>query len=207
MKTAQAHEVGGEAGGIQALMHIDPNDHPFINSPAKFHFSFTDPDVLFKIQNCNCTIFLFKGENIIDQHVVTDAGPDQPTLTAPDLYTHTFTEPGDYSIHFVGQPKKGTQFDDFALHFDVHVYASEAEANTAATAEALANHNSNSNSINTNEHTEHVDDHSWQHLLSAHHLGHGIIFGGGFVAAIILYVYGVYEKRKLKKIKEENNSK
>ncbi len=179
MKYASAHETANDTSGITATMHIDPADHPVVGQEARFFFSFSDPDKLFQLNHCNCTIFLFKGDELIDQHQIEAQSGFSTSLTTAPLYIKTFAEPGDYSIHFTGQPKKGYNFDVFALHFDVPV---------AKAGEVIASQPS--------AHTEHVTQNSWQHLLNYNHYGHTIIFGGGLIASIILFISGLLKKRK-----------
>lgn len=189
IKNASAHETesGGGTGGISATMHIDPADHPVVGQEAKFFFSFSDPDKLFQLDHCNCTIFLFKDQDIIDKHEVVMPSGFAASLTTQPLFTKTFTEPGDYYIHFTGQPKKGFNFDVFALHFDVKVSEPGSPVPQAQAATQV------------HEHTEHVSASPWQHVLHYEHLSHAIIFGGGLIASIILFIHGVKQNRSLKR--------
>src|SRR6476469_10713807 len=161
MKTVFAHETES-SGGISAQMHIDPADHPFTGSEAKFFFTFTDPEGNFDIAKCNCMIMLEdKNGQMIDHQTVIAPKTGFAAVGTSPLYTHNFSEAGDYKLHFDGSPKDGATFQDFDLDFDVHV----AQAGSTIVA-------------------------PMEHSSFAHqHTGHAVIFGGGLIAAIGLLIY------------------
>lgn len=168
MNTVFAHEHEGRDGSIQATMHIDPLDHPVVGQEARFFFSFTDSADKFKIDQCNCQVTLERGGVEIETKIVT--------ATTGPLYAKTFAQAGDYELHLHGGPKNGATFEAFDLHFNVPV--AQAQSHTATQGMA-------------------PDPYSAHPAgpLGAHWL-HLVIFGGGFVAAIIFLIRGFYQKKK-----------
>lgn len=171
MKTVFAHEHEGAEGGIQATLHINPIDHPVVGQEARFFFTFTDPDGKFEISRCDCQITLEKnGAELETKQIEAPEGKFAALGNYP-LYTKTFSEAGDYELHMHGGPKNGATFDTFDLHFDVPVTATaEAHENTAM-----------------------------HHSTLTLHGAHFIIFGGGLIAAIVLFIYGIWEKKNNQK--------
>lgn len=157
--------------GITAILHIDPNDKPVIDSPAQFYFTFQDPSGFFEINRCDCTIKLLQNETELDRQPV--AQPDSPfaSLGSYPLYTRTFEESGTYELELAGTPKDGATFQPFTLHFDVKV---EGRGSTVS---------------------------GYHPMMANEHLGHILIFGGGLVAAIALLIHGYWKNRKSKVIK------
>lgn len=153
---------------IVATMHIDPNDKVIAGKEVKFYFILDDPKGKFDINHCNCVITISKDGQQIDQQQAKVSTGFFASLTTQPLYTKTFQEEGNYELELSGAPKDGVNFEEFTEHYDFRVAAPG---------------------------TYSAPDFS---LLTHNHGGHIFIFGGGLLASIILFIFGVREKRKNK---------
>jgi hypothetical protein len=167
MKTVFAHE-SESSEGISAIMHIDPNDQPVINSPAQFYFTFQDPAGSFEISHCDCTIILLKDGIELDRQPVAQPNSTFSSLSSYPLYTRTFDQSGNYELELIGSPKDNTAFHPFMLHFEVPVKDSGSTAS------------------------------GYHPMMANEHLGHILIFGGGFVIALAILLQGYWKNRKSK---------
>jgi hypothetical protein len=167
MNQALAHSSSGTEE-FRAELHIDPADHPVVGQEAKFFFTFIDPEGKFEIEKCNCTFHLLKNEQEIESKPLFLSDSKFASFGTQPLYTKIFSEDGEYELLLEGEPKDGAVFKPFKLDFDIHV----AQANGWSEL-----------------HTEH-------HTMASQHLGHIIIFGAGFIAALGLYIYNYFEKKK-----------
>lgn len=119
MKRVFAHgELTDE--GINAEMHIDPNDNPIVGEEARFYFTFIDPSGQFELKRCDCTVVLLKDETELDRQPVLFTESEFASLGSFPLYTKTFSESGTYELELIGSPKDGAVFQPFQLHYDVH---------------------------------------------------------------------------------------
>lgn len=99
---------------IGAVMHIDPDDDPFIGSPATIFFDIHDKDKKFKKAYCDCTAAVVKNEKILfSQPLPRDANSTS--------FAYTFQEKGDYEIRLTGVPLQKDQFQKFEIEFPVSV--------------------------------------------------------------------------------------
>jgi hypothetical protein len=94
------------------------------------------------------------------------------------LLRKTFSESGDYDLSLSGTPNGGAEFEPFDLKYQFHV------GTTPSTGLG----------------------HYLQHHFVNEHFGHLLIFGGGFIAAIVLLVRNHIENRKkaIRKNSEKN---
>lgn len=171
IQTAYAHEAGeatGEDHDLVATMHIDPNDQPVAGKEAKFYFTLDDPKGRFDINHCDCVITISKDGQQIDQQQISLPNGFASSLTTQPLYIQTFQTAGDYQLTLTGNPKDGVDFEEFAEHYDFKVAAP--------------------GSTTPVEHS----------VLTHGHNAHIIIFGGGLVACIILFIHGLLKNRKNK---------
>ncbi len=156
--------------GITAQLHIDPVDNITAGQEAKFYFIFQDPNGTFEIGRCDCVIVLTKDEVEQDRQPIQLQNSAYASFGTYPLYIKTIPDPGMYELHLEGAPKDGATFPPFELNFDVHV----AEANGI------------------------TDTH--HHSFAQDHFGHIVIFGGGFLAAIILLFQNYLKNRKQKSV-------
>lgn len=167
MKRASAHSAITDEG-INATLHIDPNDHPVTGVEAKFYFTFQDPSGQFNLQQCDCKIVLLKDEQEIERQPVSVSDSTFALLGSTPLFTKTFSESGEYELLLSGAPKNGGVFQSFDLDFDFQI------------------HQSHDSVMQTTDH----------HSFATEHIGHIVIFSVGLVAAIFLLVRNYYKNRK-----------
>jgi hypothetical protein len=165
INSAQAH-AKETADQIAATLHIDPADHPIVNKEANFYFTFSDPSNTFALKNCDCSITVLKDTREIDKQSVKSSDGVLSSFGSQPLYTKTFSEVGQYNLHFNAAPKNGAQFKPFQLNYDVEVV---------------------SNGMSGTDH----------HAMATNqHFGHIIIFGGGLLAAIVLFIRNYKQENK-----------
>lgn len=100
-------------GNIGGLLHVDPTDEPFANSPATIYFELTDKTARISPANCECRMVVQReGKQLSTQALYTK---DSSTLETQIPYT--FPEPGVYQLKFLGSVGS----EQFNLSFDVRV--------------------------------------------------------------------------------------
>lgn len=163
----QVYAHASEANaGIEATMHVEPADHPIVNKESQFFFVFKDPAGTFEISRCDCSIKLLKDDQVIDQESVFPENTSFISLGSKPLFSKVFTEPGNYELELLGSPKDGAIFQPFTLHYNVVV---------------------GENPVSGPGH--HVS-------MATEHIGHILIFGVGFVAALGLLIHNYMQNRK-----------
>ena len=158
-------------GSIGAIMHIDPDDDPIAGSPATFFFELKDKDGKFKGADCNCQVAIVQNGQQLYTAPLFQAGQTVDINTP--VFSFTFPEEAVYQVVFTGKPITAGEFQTFTLNYDVRVDRQVAPA-SAANPSAPP---------------------------SDGHLFHYILFGGGFLAILFLYLN---EKRKSKSKDKKN---
>ncbi len=156
--------------GITAQLQVEPAGHPVAGNETKFFFTFQDPEGTFEIGRCDCVIVLAKDGVEQDRQPIQLQDPVFASFGSQPLYIKIFSDSGMYEFYLEGAPKDGATFHPFELRFDVHV--AEASGHTG---------------------THH-------HSFAQDHLGHIVIFGSGFIIAIILLVRNFLQNRKQKTV-------
>jgi hypothetical protein len=99
---ALAHESGTDEN-VTAVLHIDPNDAPYVGHEAKFYLAFNGAD--FTVEQCNCTAKVMMGDKEIASQDFSGSG-SLASRTSQPILTTTFSQAGDYTLNFFGHPAK-----------------------------------------------------------------------------------------------------
>ncbi len=119
---ARHHPSG--AGGMNTMIHLEPNDSPAAGKPAKTWFILTRRNgEMISAENCDCHVAAFNTRN----HAIAEYFP----LAAMPMEAHqagqqalgttiTFPKSGAYTVVLSGKAKDKS-FDPFELKFSVAV--------------------------------------------------------------------------------------
>jgi hypothetical protein len=106
---ASAHTLKTD-GDIGAVLHVDPEDDPYVGEPSGMFFEFKQKNGNFKVENCRCQVVILRdGQQI-----------DSTTLNSP-VSSFVFPERGVYTIQVSGSPLSGDSFTPFTLSWDQRV--------------------------------------------------------------------------------------
>jgi hypothetical protein len=117
---ASAHQMKYD-GSIGALLHVDPNDDPYVNETTFMHVEFRDKEHYFRADQCLCTITLTEGSR--SRFAASTQSPpaalerSQSTLG----FEYVFPEKGIYTLTVHGEPQAGALFKPFTLSYDIRV--------------------------------------------------------------------------------------
>jgi hypothetical protein len=119
-----AHEVEVKQD-VAITFHIDPNDHPTVNQPAKAWFLVTlQGGKVVPLSACNCELAVYAPSALTAQRPWI-----RPTLSAfssdrrKDLMAASiiFPKVGLYELKLTGRPKTNAHFKPFAVSYKVTV--------------------------------------------------------------------------------------
>lgn len=114
----QAHETKTDTT-VSALLHIVPNDDPYINEPAYLLLEFTDTQKQFLPEQCMCTISISQGDTELYSASISD---EAVTKTPHSIsFPYTFPKFGIYILTLRGIPQEGEQFQPFTFSYDIVV--------------------------------------------------------------------------------------
>ena len=105
---ASAHILKTD-GQIGAILHVDPDDDPFIGQPASLYFELKDTSGQFSAANCTCQVDIATdGKSLVKQ-------PGTPSTTNGIGFSYTFPSAGVYTLTLTGQPVTPGAFQPFTL--------------------------------------------------------------------------------------------
>lgn len=107
IRSVQAHILKTD-GTIGAVIHVDPDDDPYIGVPSSLFFEIKDTTGRFKPDLCDCTVTIHRGGELIDSFPLTHVDA-----------TYTFPQRGIYTITLAGKPRQPDVFDSFSLTYDI----------------------------------------------------------------------------------------
>lgn len=111
---------------ITTLIHIEPNDTPFVGVPATFHILITDKTNKFNFANCLCTIeILQNGKNILTLKL-----QNTPVGIYDTSFSTTFSNEGSYIVAITGRPQALSSFQSFHVSYSFDV-TSQSTARTS----------------------------------------------------------------------------
>lgn len=171
-QSAYAHEEE-EAGGVSAVLHIDPNDNPVAGIPLKFFLEFKDIHSEFNVHDCDCQAVIKKDGETVAQNALSEPTSIFNFSTKP-IIEATLPE-GKYDLIFMAHPKTDAKFEPFELDYDFAV---------SATGKPGSDH----------------------HFFHSEHIGHILIFGGGFVVIIGWLIRDKIREIKKNKTKQKEPS-
>ena len=130
--SVQAH-ILRENNGVEAELHIPPNDEPLAQQATKLEFSFDSSQGTFNLQHCDCQVVGVKGAQKT-KTASLQATPTKATVTA--VATINFPEAGDYNIVLTGKATGGS-FASFSMTYPAHVAPPLAKPRSAGTGIAI----------------------------------------------------------------------
>jgi hypothetical protein len=115
---AEAHETETN-GTISALLHIVPNDDPYIKEPSYILVEFTDTTKKFSAEQCTCRVSI-KQQGREVYSVLTS---DQAVTKTPHSisFAYTFPEFDIYILTVEGKPNPNSNPEAFSLSYDIRV--------------------------------------------------------------------------------------
>jgi hypothetical protein len=134
---ASAH-VTQTDGSISVTMHIEPDDDPIANQPAKFFFEFQDTKSKFNTADCNCNVIIFQNDKKLASLPLFKNTDTSDFVTPQFLYT--FPGKAVYDIKLSGSSKVSGGFQSFALDFAVRVDKEELSNQQSVISSAVNNH-------------------------------------------------------------------
>jgi len=130
--SAQAH-ILRENNGVEAELHIPPNDEPLAQQATKLEFSFDSTQGTFNLQHCNCQVVGIKGA-LKTETTSLQASPAKATITA--TATIYFQEAGDYNIVLTGTSTNAS-FTSFKMTYPARVAKPLAKPRSAGSGIAI----------------------------------------------------------------------
>jgi hypothetical protein len=97
-------------GTIGAVIHVDPDDDPYVGVPSGLFFELKDTTGKFVQDECECMISIRTGDILIDSFPLSHGDT-----------TYTFANKGIYTITLAGKPKQPESFQSFSLTYDIRV--------------------------------------------------------------------------------------
>ncbi|MEP7166382.1 MAG: hypothetical protein ABI758_00205 [Candidatus Woesebacteria bacterium] len=114
----QAHMLKTDTT-IGAVIHIDPDDDPYVGVPSDIFFELKDTTGRFRPENCNCVVSIKQDDKVLDSFPLS--GHDHATDLSHAAATYTFPQKGIYTITLDGSPVTGGTFQTFSISYDVRV--------------------------------------------------------------------------------------
>ena len=174
---ASAHVLETD-GSVGVVLHVDPDDDPYVGQPTGIYFDVKDKSGKFSLANCDCIADFADKNGVIASAVVSG---EAVQFTAPTK--------GVYTITLHGQPlaRAAGAFQEFKISFDVR-FARTASSSSIASA-AQPEHQSSTSST--------IGHHIAEHFI------HYIVFGLGFGIAIYIYIRDGLRLRKKRRAEQK----
>jgi hypothetical protein len=115
---ALAHESKTD-GSITGLLHIVPNDDPYIQEPSYMIVDFTDTTKTFSADTCDCTVSISEQ----GRELYRASSSDQSFTKTPHSISFAFTFPefNIYTLTIEGKPGGNETYQPFKLTYDIRV--------------------------------------------------------------------------------------
>lgn len=107
---AYAHVLKKD-GPIGVVLHINPEDDPYVGQPADFFFDIKDTSNKFDASRCNCVAKILKN----NQEIYSQS------LDSSVTFVYSFPEKAIYQVILKGQPSEGSPFQPFEIKYDIRV--------------------------------------------------------------------------------------
>jgi hypothetical protein len=117
-----AHETK-TSGSLKILLHIVPNDDPFIKEESHVVLEFTDSKNIFNVDQCDCRVSISQGINTEKKVLFTsDIFTSQFSRTKTTVsFPYVFQEKGIYTLTFQGTPKITNHYEPINVSYDIRV--------------------------------------------------------------------------------------
>ncbi|MEX0617174.1 MAG: hypothetical protein WD231_05235 [Candidatus Woykebacteria bacterium] len=103
-------------GSIGAVIHINPDDDPYVGEVADFYFEIKDKSGKFNSSNCSCAVSILRSrKEIFSAPLIQETG-----LTS-ESFSFTFREKAVYTLVLKGTPKEPDAFQPFNITYDLRV--------------------------------------------------------------------------------------
>jgi hypothetical protein len=112
-----AHETKTQ-GTISALLHIVPNDDPYIKEPSYMLVEFTDKAKVFSAEQCDCKVSITRQGTELYSAPISD--PEFTKTPHSISFAYTFPEMDIYTLTIEGKSPVNA-FDPFIFSFDIRV--------------------------------------------------------------------------------------
>ncbi len=105
-------------GSVGAVLHIDPEDDPYVGQSATFFFEFKEKQGNFSLDNCDCKVSILEAGREIYSGVLLPSSTDSKSSLS---FSFTFPQKDVYQVKVIGKPVGGATFGAFSLNYDVRV--------------------------------------------------------------------------------------
>jgi hypothetical protein len=106
-------------GNIGVLLHLTPDDDPFVGEAASFYFEIKERENRFKTSDCICKVRILKGESEIFSSDLYLASSENNINSS--LFSYTFKEKAIYTVIVTGQPAVENAFQPFQVEYDLRI--------------------------------------------------------------------------------------
>jgi hypothetical protein len=114
VSSVKAHETAVAENGIEAAIHITPDDQPVALQLSKISLDVIDAQKLFSFENCECILTIKNDTTTIAELPLIGTGTSIET-------SYIFSDEGSYAVVFSGMPKQGSNFESFTLPYEYTV--------------------------------------------------------------------------------------
>lgn len=114
---AAAHILSthGDIGGV---IHLTPDDDPYILEVTEGSIEIKDRSGNFKSSNCDCELVIYRaGKEIYRDY----ASIRQDDISAVANFNYTFPAKDIYTISLIGKPESNANFSEFELKYDFRI--------------------------------------------------------------------------------------
>ena len=127
IQSASAHVLQTD-GSIGAVMHIEPEDDPVVNTSSSILFEIKDTTQKFSSSDCQCIVQIREhNKTVYETAIFTQSDETNPG------FSYTFPKKDSYQVVLKGTPHLTEKFQPFTLTYDVTATEKEPK-NSAQTA-------------------------------------------------------------------------
>jgi hypothetical protein len=112
---AHAHflEIDNSIGGV---LHVDPDDNPYVGKEAVLTFALKDTKNIFKAADCSCVLTISANGKVLFTQQAS-----RGNNTSEVVGRYTFPEKAVYTITLKGEPLQDKAFQPFSISYDLRV--------------------------------------------------------------------------------------
>lgn len=110
---------------MTVILHVDPDDQPVANQPAKLNFIYEDQLGKFNNQKCDCRVTIYEQGQQLFSGLATSSSSN--TIYGNSL-PYIFKKPDVYAISLSGTPTAAGAFVPFKVSWNIRVEANLTSA-------------------------------------------------------------------------------
>ncbi len=113
---------------IGSVLHIDPDDNPYVGQPATLTFYLKDTTGKFQLADCNCMLTIGSNNKTLLSEKVSESNEGNNTV----IENFTFPTKAIYGIVLTGEPLPRKSFQPFTITYSMRVDRTAAPTTTAS---------------------------------------------------------------------------